>query len=143
MTASRRIARTWYGPEELKAMGQAFDEAWEQIAGNFGSDGPTVENARLKLAEAMLLVASGDRRSVEQLKNAALEVMALNYRTGNARIARANGTAQRDGDSSMKKPAARHFGELRTETRDRRQSIEGRYKQRGAHRRTLPFGSRA
>jgi hypothetical protein len=66
-------------PRRLKARGQAFDEAWQNIAGNFG-DGPDIERARLKLAEALLSVASEDSRDVEALKIAALEVMASNYR---------------------------------------------------------------
>jgi hypothetical protein len=46
------------GPEALKAIGQAFDEAWAEIAGNFGDDPREIEAARLKLANAFLSVAS-------------------------------------------------------------------------------------
>ena len=38
-----------YGPQSVKAMGQAFDEAWLLIAQNFGSPEET-EIARLLLA---------------------------------------------------------------------------------------------
>ena len=81
MEARQRIDSTSFGPEALKALGRAFDEAWRNIAGNFGTDPAVVAAARLKLADAMLSVASSDSRDVEELKSAALEVMALNYRT--------------------------------------------------------------
>jgi|RhiMetdeSRZDD1v2_1073273.scaffolds.fasta_scaffold358380_2 hypothetical protein len=69
-----------YGPDTLKAIGQAFDEAWASIAGNFGDDPADVERARLKLANALLSVASEDSRDVEALKKGALQAMALAYR---------------------------------------------------------------
>ena len=49
-----------YGPDALKAIGRAFDEAWAQIAGNFGSDPVVIEAARIKLANALLSVADDD-----------------------------------------------------------------------------------
>ena len=71
-----------FGPDALKAAGQAFDEAWKDIAGNFGNDTQTVEAARLKLAEALLSVANEESRDVVVLKRAALEAMAKGYKTG-------------------------------------------------------------
>jgi hypothetical protein len=68
------------GPDALKAIGRAFDEAWVQIAGNFGDDPKDIERARYRLANAMLSVAREDSRDVELLKRAALEAMALGYR---------------------------------------------------------------
>jgi hypothetical protein len=35
-----------FGPEALKAIGEAFDAAWAEIAGNFGDDAEDVEKAR-------------------------------------------------------------------------------------------------
>jgi hypothetical protein len=69
-----------FGPDALKAIGQAFDEAWAQIAGNFGDDPNDIERARYRLAHAMLSIASDDSRDTEVLKRAALEEMALRYR---------------------------------------------------------------
>jgi hypothetical protein len=46
-----------YGPEALKAIGQAYDEAWLQIAGNFRDDPSDVEKARVGLARALLSIA--------------------------------------------------------------------------------------
>jgi hypothetical protein len=70
-----------FGPEALKVIGQAFDEAWAQISPNFGHDTHDIERARLRLAYAMLSVAGEDSRDVQLVKKAALEAMALGYRT--------------------------------------------------------------
>jgi len=80
MKARQLIDGTSYGPDALKALGQAFDEAWASIAGNFGDEPLDMEQARLKLAKALLSVASEDSSNVEVLKKAALQVMALAYR---------------------------------------------------------------
>jgi hypothetical protein len=80
MKAYQLIDGASYGPDAVKALGQAFDEAWANIAGNFGDDPADIERARLKLASALLSVASEDSRNVEVLKKAALQVMALGYR---------------------------------------------------------------
>jgi hypothetical protein len=70
-----------FGPEALKTLGQAFDEAWAEIAGRFAGDPLSEENARLSLAEALLSVATETSRDVQVLKNAGLQVMALNYKS--------------------------------------------------------------
>ena len=80
MKARKLIDGASYGPEALRAVGQAFDAAWTEIAGNFGSDTQDIERARLRLAKAMLSVANEESRDVEVLKRAALEQMALDYR---------------------------------------------------------------
>jgi hypothetical protein len=58
----------------------AFDDAWRAIEGNFGDDPRDIEMARLKLANAVLSMASEDSRDAEALKNDALQAMALDYR---------------------------------------------------------------
>jgi hypothetical protein len=80
MTARKLIEGASFGPEALKVITEAFDRAWASIAGGFGNDPSDVEKARLRLATALLSVASDDSRDVEALKRAALETMALNYR---------------------------------------------------------------
>jgi hypothetical protein len=80
MKAPHLIDSASYGPDALKAIGQAFDEAWREIAGNFGSDPVEIEAARLKLANAVLSVAAEDSRDAEALKNGAPQAMALRYR---------------------------------------------------------------
>jgi hypothetical protein len=64
----------------LKAIGQAFDLAWAEVANNFGDDPYDVEKARLRLARALLSIAHEDSRDVDVLKRAALQRMALDYR---------------------------------------------------------------
>jgi hypothetical protein len=82
MKGRRLIDAASFGPDALKAVGQAFDEAWKDIAGNFGNDAQTVEAARLNLAKALLSVANEESRDVPVLKRAALEAMAQGYKTG-------------------------------------------------------------
>jgi hypothetical protein len=77
MKARQLIDGASYGPDALKAIGQAFDEAWQTVAGNFDAD--TTEAARLRLANAILSVATEDTRDVDALKRGALEAMALSY----------------------------------------------------------------
>ena len=80
MRARQLIDGASFGPEALKAIGDAFDAAWAEIAGNFGDNPAKIENARYSLANALLSMASEDSRDVEVLKQAALQRMALDYR---------------------------------------------------------------
>ena len=82
MKARRLIDGAAFGPETVKAMGQAFDQAWVEIAGNFGTVPVEVESARLMLAEAMLSIATEGSTDVAALKAGALQAMALDYRSG-------------------------------------------------------------
>jgi hypothetical protein len=69
-----------FGPEAVKAMARAFDETWAEIAGNFGRSSE-VETARLRLAEAILSIATEGSTNVAQLKAGALQAMAHSYRS--------------------------------------------------------------
>jgi hypothetical protein len=80
--ARRLIDGASFGPAALKIIGQAFDEAWAEIAGNFGDNPIQVDNARLRLAEALLSVATEESTDVAALKRGALQAMALDYRSG-------------------------------------------------------------
>jgi hypothetical protein len=80
MKARKLIDGASFGPDALKAIGQAFDEAWQEVAGNFGDDPQDIEHARFKLANAVLSIAGEDSRDVDVLKRAALQRMALDYR---------------------------------------------------------------
>jgi hypothetical protein len=80
MRARQLIDGASFGPEALKAIGEAFDAAWAEIAGNFGDVPVDIYNARYRLANALLSLASEDSRDVEVLKRAALQRMALDYR---------------------------------------------------------------
>jgi hypothetical protein len=78
--ARQLIEGASFGPEALNAIGEAFDAAWAEIASNFGDDPADVEKARLRLANALLSIASEDSRDVDVLKRAALQRMALDYK---------------------------------------------------------------
>jgi len=88
MKARELIGGMALGPEALKVIGQAFDQAWQEIAGNFGSDPQEIEAARLKLADAFLCVAHEDLPDPQILKRAALQRMALDFRNAGARSSR-------------------------------------------------------
>jgi hypothetical protein len=80
MKAKAMIERASYGPEALKVIGQAFDDAWADIAANFGDNPSAVEAARLRLAQVVLSLASGQSGDAAVLKRAALAAMALERR---------------------------------------------------------------
>jgi hypothetical protein len=86
MKARSLIDGASFGPDALKAIGQAFDEAWTEIAGNFGSDPADIERARLRLAEALLSVADESSQDVAALKRAALYRLALLSVVGRHRL---------------------------------------------------------
>jgi hypothetical protein len=81
MRARALIDGAAFGPDALKVIGQAFDEAWQEIVGNFG-DPQDIEQARFRLANAVLSIAQEDSRNVEALKHAALQRMALDLSQG-------------------------------------------------------------
>jgi len=80
MRARQLIDHASFGPDALRVMGEAFDAAWAEIAGNFGNDPVVIEAARMKLANAVLSIASEDSRDVDALKQAALQAMARSSR---------------------------------------------------------------
>lgn len=81
MIARRLIDGASFGPDTLKVVGQAFDEAWALIAENYGNDASAIESGKLLLADAMLSVANEASTDVAALKVGALAVMARDYRS--------------------------------------------------------------
>ena len=80
MKARSLISRASYGPETLKVIGQAFDDAWSEIGRHFQGDATKTALVRERLAHAVLAVAEPDSRDAAALKATALQVMALTYR---------------------------------------------------------------
>jgi hypothetical protein len=78
MSARQLFYGASFGPNTLTALGEAFDAAWVEMAGNF-CEPADIETARNNLANALLSVASEDSRDVEVLKRAALLLVALDY----------------------------------------------------------------
>ena len=95
MRARQLIDGASFGREALKAIGDAFDAAWAEIAGPFGNVPMDIDNARYRLASALLSVASEDSRDVEILKQSALKAMLRGYRE------RARGTHARRQPSQL------------------------------------------
>ena len=61
-----------FNPDDLKLARQAFDAAWEAIAGNYGS-ASGIETARTRLACIILTIVGGGNVNVAQVKDAALQ----------------------------------------------------------------------
>jgi hypothetical protein len=80
MKARQIIEDTAYGPEKMKVLFQAFDEAWTSIADNFGDDPSSVEAARTKLANVILGLAHADATDATRIRDSALRIMALDYK---------------------------------------------------------------
>ncbi|MFZ1104810.1 MAG: hypothetical protein WAN86_18505 [Hyphomicrobiaceae bacterium] len=79
MKAQALIGGATYGLDALKVICNAFDDAWAQIAHHFDDDVHQAEEVRLRLALAILAVATDTSRDPEELKNQALQVLAMNY----------------------------------------------------------------
>jgi hypothetical protein len=58
MKAQALIGGAIYGPDALKVICKAFDDAWAHIQHHFDGDIQQVEEVRLKLAHAILAVAT-------------------------------------------------------------------------------------
>ena len=77
MEARRLIEHADFEPTTLAVLSEAFDDGWSEIDGQFRVDQAATKHARMRLAYAILLVARQDDDNAEQVKNEALQVMAL------------------------------------------------------------------
>jgi hypothetical protein len=82
MEARELITSASYGPETLKVLFRAFDNAWNEIGGSFGDNTLAKQAARLKLANVILDLAREGGHDPDLIKKAALQTMARNQRTG-------------------------------------------------------------
>jgi hypothetical protein len=80
MVARQLLDGAAFGPDASRAIRQAFDEVWCEIAWTFGTHLSVIETARLKLADTLLSIASEESRDVEVLKCFALRAMAYHDR---------------------------------------------------------------
>jgi len=81
MRARLLIARTSFGPDTIKAMGKAFDQAWAEIAFHFEDDPLIRDSTRQSLAEALLGAAGDGNPDVGKLKEASLRAMRRDYKS--------------------------------------------------------------
>jgi len=80
MKARQVVESGSFGPETLKVAREAFDAAWASVADYFGTDSTVIEAARVKLANAILAMCHEEMGDPTALKNAALGVLARQYR---------------------------------------------------------------
>jgi hypothetical protein len=72
MKARRLIEGASFGPDALKVLSQAYDEAWAILAAGYGNDQSAIEIARLRLANIILGLMREDIRDPAWLRDAAL-----------------------------------------------------------------------
>ena len=80
MKARRLIESSSLPPETLRTVFKAFDDAWSEISDHFQGDERVAEQARMRLARAVLSVVLENSEGVERVKDEALQMMALAYR---------------------------------------------------------------
>jgi hypothetical protein len=73
MKARQLISKASYGPDELKILCQAFDDAWGMIAPSVSGRVSAIEAARLTLADIILSLPNGKRRNARELTEAAIQ----------------------------------------------------------------------
>ena len=83
MKARAIIEGSSFGPEALKVMGQAFDQAWSAIELSVGINPSAIEAARLRLADIVLSLANEDTRDMMTLARASLRVYVLTSKNSN------------------------------------------------------------
>ena len=76
MKARAMIDGAPFGPKTVKAIGKTFDQASVRIERIFGNDTAAVESARIRLAKAILSVATEGNTDVKDLKNRAIVELA-------------------------------------------------------------------
>lgn len=79
MKAQALNGGTTDGTAALKVITKAFDDAWAHIQHHFDGDELQVEEARTNLAHAILAMATETSSDPEELKNQALQVLAMNH----------------------------------------------------------------
>jgi hypothetical protein len=75
MKARQLIDSASYGPDQLKVLGKAFDDAWTHIAPHVSDKPSGVAAARLKLAQIVLNLAKNGVMDAQRLTDAAVEAM--------------------------------------------------------------------
>jgi hypothetical protein len=68
--------RASYGPDRLKVLGNAFDDAWQSLARDMGEAPTEVESARTALANVILSLPLSEIGDAASIRNAALQIMA-------------------------------------------------------------------
>ena len=75
MKARQLIASGSYGPDQLKALGKAFDDAWGRLAPAVSGRPKAIEAARLRLADIVLGLAKSGNFDSQWLADTAVQAM--------------------------------------------------------------------
>jgi len=75
MKARKLLSDATFDPAELKAIGRAFDDAWEQVSPHVDARPEAIEAARLKLAEIMLGITRDGTRDPDRVIEQAVRQM--------------------------------------------------------------------
>jgi hypothetical protein len=75
MKARQVIENASYDPDQVKALGKAFDEAWQRIARSVSSRPQAIEAARFALADIILGLAKHGNLDPGWLADTAAKVM--------------------------------------------------------------------
>jgi regulator of protease activity HflC (stomatin/prohibitin superfamily) len=77
MKARALIDRAPFGPETAKAVGEVFDQASARIEKIFDKDPNAAEVSRIRLAKAILSIATEGNTDAEDLKNRVIVELAI------------------------------------------------------------------
>jgi hypothetical protein len=75
MKARQLIASASYDPDQVKALGKAFDDAWDRVAPQVSGRAEAIEAARLTLADIILGLAKEGNFDPGQVADAAVQLM--------------------------------------------------------------------
>jgi hypothetical protein len=76
MKARQLIENAPYDPDQVRALGKAFDDAWAEIAPSIDNRPDAIETARLDLARLILCLARRGNFDPRQLAGTAVLIMA-------------------------------------------------------------------
>lgn len=83
MRARQLIGGAAFPPDVLKALGEAFEDAWAEIAPGVSTDPNVVDAARLSLAEIVLVIAKAGPIDRDRIKAGAVDAFRQKHRIGN------------------------------------------------------------
>ena len=83
MKAHHLVHSAAYGPETLKILFKAFDDAWDEVKPTVSKRPRAIEAARLRLANILLSLVKEDSRDPTQLKNEAIQILLLRRQISN------------------------------------------------------------
>ena len=83
MKAHHLVHSAIYGPEALKVLFKAFDDAWEEVKPTISKRSSALEAARLRLANILLGLIREDSRHSDQIKNEAVQIFLMRRQISN------------------------------------------------------------